>query len=275
MENTTTTNRVVVYLQSQENLNVLPSCFDTLTAINVSSFHFGFNQDSSAYIHLNDHDPNDSVFDSLWSYMKQAQQKNVKVIAMLGGAGGAYTKLFEKYETFYPLFVKMLKNYQFDGVDLDVEEAVTIESIKKLINDLRRDFPTNFLITSAPVCSSLQNGIDHFAGINWADVKNEIDWFNVQFYSGFGSLSSVNDYNKIINAGYDSNQILSGLLTNPKDGVGYVDINIVCKTLETLRATYGSEFGGAMGWEFYNANNIQERVDPEGWVNSMKLAVQG
>ncbi|WP_190277310.1 glycosyl hydrolase family 18 protein [Taibaiella lutea] len=276
--NTLSSNRVVVYLQSQENLNLLPQCYANLTAINLSSFHFGWSKTKPTlpYIHLNDNMPGDPMFDSLWADMKAAQQNGVLLIAMLGGAGGAYTTLFSQgnYEVFYPMFVNMLKKYNFQGVDLDVEEQVSQADIEKLIADLRKDFPTDFYITSAPVCSALQSGNnDPFSGINWYSIKDSIDWFNVQFYSGFGSLSTPDDYNSIIDNGFSASQILGGALTNPADGGGYVAIATVAQTLQTLNTKYSGQIGGAMGWEYFNANNASEQEDPVGWATAMKNAV--
>jgi hypothetical protein len=75
--------RVVVYLQTLQNLNLLPQCYSNLTAINLSSFHFGFNKDRSPYIHLNDNDPDDPMYDSLWPQLREAQHNGVKLVAML------------------------------------------------------------------------------------------------------------------------------------------------------------------------------------------------
>jgi len=278
--NTPLSNRVVVYLQSQKNLDLLPKCYTNLTAINLSSFHFGFTKPRigppAPYIHLNDNDPDDPMFDSLWKDMEAAQAKGVLLIAMLGGAGGAYSTLFgqNNYDIFYPMFVAMLKKYKFQGVDLDVEETVSQADIEKLIADLRKDFPTDFYITSAPVCIALQSGNDDpFSGINWYSIKDSIDWFNVQFYSGFGSLETPDDYTSIIDNGFSPAQILGGALTNPGNGGGYVAIATIVKTLRTLNNTYSGQIGGAMGWEYYNANNASGQEDPVGWASAMKSAV--
>ena len=268
-----TSNRVVVYLQTQQNLDLLPKCYDNLTAINVSSFHVGFTG-KTPYVHLNDNDPGDPMFDSLWADMSAAQSNGVLMIAMLGGAGGAYTSLFQSYDVLYPLFVAMLKKYKFNGVDLDVEEYVSQSDIEKLIADLRKDFPKDFYITAAPVASALISGSDPLSGIDWFSVKDEIDWFNVQFYSGYGSLSTPADYVSIVNNGYAPSQILGGSLTNPSNGYGYVSISTVVSTLKSLNSTYSGEIGGAMGWEYYNSNDISENVDPPGWCSAMHGAVK-
>ncbi|MBN8641363.1 MAG: hypothetical protein J0L86_06060 [Flavobacteriales bacterium] len=273
----TTSNRVVVYLQTLQNLNVLPQCYGSLTAINLSSFHFGYDSIGGKdipYIHLNDNTPNDPMYNSLWPVLQKAQQNGTLLIAMLGGAGGAYSTLFNDYNTFYPLFKSMLQNYHFDGVDLDVEEPVAQSDIQRFIIDLRNDFPSNFYITSAPVCSALQSGNnDPLSGIDWSTLKGSIDWFNVQFYSGFGTLANDYDYNSIISNGYSPQQIVGGSLTNPSDGSGYVAIATVAQTLSSLNKQYSGQIGGAMGWEFYNANDTTENINPAGWVSTMKQAV--
>lgn len=276
MNSTVTPPRVVVYLQSQSNLATLPASYANLTAINLSSFHFGYNPDNTPYIHLNDNDPDYPPFlKTVWPAMKQAQLAGVKVIAMLGGAGGAYTTLFANYDTFYPMWVKFLRTYGLDGVDLDVEEPVSQANIQMLISDLRRDFPTNFYITSAPVAYALSSGNDPLSGIDWAPLASSLDWFNVQFYSGYGSLRTTADYESIIAQGYSPAQILGGALTNRSNGSGYVPIATVCQTLASLAAKYPGQFGGAMGWEQFNANNTNEVIDPPGWCAAMNVAVHG
>ncbi|WNJ18381.1 glycosyl hydrolase family 18 protein [Pontibacter sp. G13] len=270
---TPTSNRVVVYLQDQSQNGLLPQCYQNLTAINLSSFHFGFDG-PTPYIHLNNNVPSDPMFHTLWTNMASAQQNGVLLFAMLGGAGGAYTELFQNYSTFYPILKQMLITYRFDGVDLDIEEFVSPADLQMLISDLRRDFPSNFYITAAPVAMALKTGSDPLAGgLNWSHFKQNIDWFNVQFYSGYGSLSSTSDFNEIVAQGYPANQILGGALTNPSNGGGYVNISQVMYTLQALETQYGS-IGGAMGWEFFNANNSGEQQDPVGWAQDMATAVR-
>ena len=268
-----TSNRVVVYIQTQQNLDQLPQCYSDLTAINVSSFHFGYDPNGTPYIHLNDNDPNDPVFGAFWNDMEQARKNGVLVIAMLGGAGGAYKTLFQNYNVFYPLFRDMLKAHDFQGVDLDVEEHVTQSDIEMLINDLKNDFPNDFYITAAPVATSLMTGYDPFSGINWLSLKGQIDWFNVQFYNGFGTLMNTSDYLMIINQGFDPLEIVAGSVTNPADGGGYVPMGVVQNTLLSLNTSFQGQIGGVMGWEYYNALDNSEQVNPPGWCAEVKLAV--
>jgi len=270
--------RVVVYLHSPAGLHLLPSCLPHLTAINVAAFHLGFDQHGDPYLHLNDRDPQDASYAaSLWPVLHQARQAGVKVIATLGGAGGAYQALFDYYEMFYPAWCELLRTYAFDGIDLMVEERVSAENLAMFIHDLRRDFPQNFSITAAPVASALSNGYDPFSGIAWKPLAASLDWFNVQFYNGWGSLATASNYRAVIAAGYHPSQIVAGAMALPLDGTpsSYVPIHQIAQTLSTLAALYPGQFGGTAGWEWFNARNSSETIDPPGWCATMKAAVQG
>ena len=75
---------------------------------------------------------------------------------MIGGAGGAYTALFSDFETYYSLLYILLNERRYIvGVDLDIEESVKLDDVKKLITRLNKDFGSTFIITMAPVASSM------------------------------------------------------------------------------------------------------------------------
>ena len=59
---------------------------------------------------------------------------------MVGGAGGAFQTLFSNFETYYNLLKQTLIKYNLDGIDLDIEEEVSLENVKLLINKLSIDF---------------------------------------------------------------------------------------------------------------------------------------
>lgn len=270
--------RVVVYLHSQTNLDLLPSCFPHLTAINLATFHIGFDQHGEPYLHLNGRDPHDGAYTrTLWPILHQARQAGVKVIATLGGDAGAYKALFEYYEMFYPSWCELLRTYAFDGVDLMITEKTTQADLTMLVGDLRRDFPRNFCITAAPVASALSNGYDPFSGIEWKPLAANLDWFNVQFYNGWGSLATAANYRAVISAGYHPSQIVAGAMALPVDNkpASYVPIQQLVQTLSTLARHYPGQFGGTSGWEWFNARNPAENIDPAGWCAAMKAAVQG
>ena len=90
-------NRIIYYYQTFDSLNPILIPKPTVTHIIVSSIHFGNNSDGSPYIHLNNNSPNNPIFDKVWQELKQASDLGIKIHLMVGGAGGAYTDLFNNY----------------------------------------------------------------------------------------------------------------------------------------------------------------------------------
>ena len=75
---------------------------------------------------------------------------------MLGGAGGAYTSMFSNYECYYDKLYKFLQSKPFiQGIDLDIEEEVSLDNVKKLIKRIDTDFNKDFIITMAPIGGAL------------------------------------------------------------------------------------------------------------------------
>ena len=119
----------------------------------------------------------------------------------------------------FPLYVQIAppvpKSNTEPGIDLDVEENTSIENIKMLINQLVRDFVINdndFIITMAPVSSTLITDGSSFAGFNYKELYNSeegkyIHWFNTQCYNSF----SYDTYEAIIKNGYPPEKIVMGM----------------------------------------------------------------
>ena len=129
-----------------------------LTHLYVAAWHVN----GARNVTLNNLPATHPVNDDFWRDIGAIQRKGVKVLAMLGGAArGSYDQLklrgddyLKHYhpmlERYLPLMV-LLKHYGFDGIDLDVEEHMTLEDVQRLINRVRADFGRDFLITLAPV----------------------------------------------------------------------------------------------------------------------------
>jgi hypothetical protein len=179
---------------------------------------------------------------------------------MLGGAArGSYASLFDaegNLTPYYDVLVQALKAHHFNGIDLDIEETLSLANTETLITRLRADFRTDFLITMAPVARALQGGTDPFSGVDYHTLYQhrgaDISWFNVQFYSGFGSLSSTAAYTDIINAGFPADKVVGGMLGSTNDGSGFVQISTVQATVTALLASY-PEMGGVDCWEYFDA----------------------
>ena len=144
-------NRIIYYYQT---FNGLQDILDkqVVTHIHLSSIHFGNNKDGSPYIHLNDNPPTSNVFDSVWKDCYKATSIGIKIVLMVGGAGGAFSYLFNKFDTYYSLLKKCIETHScICGIDLDIEESVSLDNVKMLIRTLTNDFGQKFIITMAPL----------------------------------------------------------------------------------------------------------------------------
>src|SRR5262249_36171588 len=175
---------------------------------------------------------------------------------MLGGAAqGSYRNLFSSWNVFYPILRRTLKKYKLDGIDLDIEEQVSLPNAKKLLNRLSADFGPSFVLTMSPVAPDL-SGYVGFSGFNYKDLYNssagrKIKWFNGQFYCGWATLATTADYEAIIRNGYPAAKVVGGMIGNPANCSGFVPIPIVAKTVRKLVAEY-PQFGGVADWEYFN-----------------------
>ncbi|KLJ09506.1 chitinase [Blastomyces silverae] len=212
-------------------------------------------------ITLNDHSPDDPRYMPLWAEARVMQTQGIKVMGMLGGAArGSFERLDQDASTFERYYVPlrdMIRNHPLDGLDLDVEEEMSLEGIIRLIDRLKADFGEQFIITLAPVATALIEGLPHLSGFNYKALEaargSKIAWYNTQFYNGWGGIDTTGVYDRIIAEGWAPEKVVAGTLTNPGNGSrGYVPLDKLSAVLGTLMSRYAT-FGGVMGWEYFNA----------------------
>ncbi|CAK7244984.1 MAG: hypothetical protein STHCBS139747_006550 [Sporothrix thermara] len=225
---------------------------------------------------LNDHAPDHPRFEVLWSEVAAAQARGVRVLALLGGAAkGSFERLdisrvasqavFERH--YAPLY-SLLRQRRFDGVDLDVEEIMSLTGIVYLIDRLRADFGPAFLLTMAPVAAALLRPYDprcNLSGFSYADLErqrgHEIAWYHAQFYCGWGDASQPNMYASMVGLGpagsalggtggpgglmppisgapivWPAHRVVMGLVTNPANGPGFVSLDTSAEVMMQLQA---------------------------------------
>ncbi|KAH8884187.1 glycoside hydrolase, partial [Thozetella sp. PMI_491] len=200
-----------------------------------------------------DVDPADSSFDWLRDEIKQVQQAGVKVTMMLLGnwtmLDGNDTAFFEAS---YSGIHDAISLYGFDGIDLDVEDPIGFDGIVRLIQRLKSDFGSDFIITMAPVASALSGG-GSLSAFNYLTLEqqygNLIAWYNAQFYNGWGSPASTTAYKNIINHGFPSNKVIMGLATSG-DTSGFVSQTTVASVVKQLLDSTG--IGGISGWDYWD-----------------------
>ena len=245
---------MVVYYQTQylNNVYVSPKALTEhktgVTDVLVGAIH----PNSDGTTHLNDFPPGDARFTQMWADLHAMQAQGVHVSAFVGGAAqGSFRGLDTDFANYYPRLKNVITTYGLDGVDLDVEENMSQAGINRLIDQLTTHFGTGFIITLAPVAPALTGG-GNLSGFNYETLERErgsnIDWYNAQFYCGWGSMANTSGYDNIINRGlFPPNKVVAGVVTNSANCSGDVPLATLKSTLTSLVAKYPN-FGGVDGW---------------------------
>jgi hypothetical protein len=249
-------SKIIYYYQTFIGLDdLLSKSTNVVTHIHLSSIHFGTDQ-NKPYIHLNDYSPDNHRFDSVWSDLEKCVSKDIKVVLMIGGAGGGYSSLFSDYDTYKDLLFNTIKQYNhiISGVDLDIEEFVDYDNVIQLIKDIKTEFGNDFSISMAPLQQSIETDSIGMGGFSYkklykSEVGKYIDYFCVQFYSCFSEMN----FDNCVNNGYSPEMIVMGMLT----GMDYD--NIKHEVADTSKK-YKEQFGGVFVWEYYDA-------PPKGSIN--------
>lgn len=273
--------RVIVYHQtlipgsgSYVSMKPLLENSTGITHVILAAIHL--NNDPN-HITLNDDPPSDPKFDPLWAEVPLVKEGGVKVMGMLGGAArGSFTRLDgdeAQFERYYGPLLEVLRRYELDGLDLDVEEEMSLQGVIRLIDRLKTDLGDDFIITLAPVAAALL-GVGNLSGFDYRELEqaraSKIDWYNAQFYNGWGPAEDPRMYAAMIAQGWSPRRVVYGLLTNPGNGSqGYVPAERLSPVLATLVEQFPN-FGGVMGWEYFNAlPGGQEK--PWQWATEMSV----
>ena len=254
--------RVVLYHQthytsSGEFISALPlisECNELIgvTHLIIAAFHLNA---APGDITLNDDPPLHPKHAPVWEEVRVFQDVGVKVLGMLGGAAkGTFTRLDqdeEAFEAYYGPLRDIIKEVGLDGLDLDVEEEMSLAGIIRLIDRVKEDFGPNFLITMAPVANAMIGG-KHLSGFDYQALEvmraDKIDCYHTQFYNNWGRVEGLG---QILATGWRPEKIVVGVLTNPGNGHGFVGWEELGRLLRTMKA-WCPGFGGVMGWEYYN-----------------------
>lgn len=195
---------------------------------------------------------------------------------MLGGAAkGTFTPLDQDeqtFEAFYWPLRDMVQEVGLDGLDLDVEEEMSLAGIIRLIDRLKDDFGTGFLITLAPVANAMVGG-RHLSGFDYEALEvmrgGKIECYHTQFYNNWGSVEGLG---QILAQGWRAEKIVVGVLTNPGNGHGFVGWEELGRLLRRVKEVCPG-FGGVMGWEYFNCVTAGEGR-PWEWAEGMMKTVR-
>ena len=256
------TNRIIYYYQTLNGLqDILNEKSTYITHIHLASFHFGYTSNNEPYLHLNDTPPEDPKFDKVWEELAECKKRGIKIICMLGGAGGAFNQLFNNYQVFYNMWCKFImgKCDLIDGVDFDVEESIGLDNIIKVIRDTMNTFDNNinwkdtttglskFIISMAPVSYALESNTEGMGGFSYKELcqhpeGQRINYFNGQFY--YGDFD-VKYFEECISNGFSSNKVVMGCIEKQ-----FTNWSSYYNILENLKKSYPN-CGGVFFWEYW------------------------
>ena len=257
--------RLVLYYQTTHDslglpISMLPLITEkhiALTHLIVCSFHI--NEGSS--LTLNDYPPHYPLFSIMWNETQLLREAGVKIMGMVGGAAaGSFTSRTLDgntlvFETYYGQLRDAISFYKLQGMDIDVEQPMSQSGILRLVRRLRQDFGPDFIITLSPVASALRGG-GNLSGFDYKILENQagkdIQFYNAQFYNGWGMLGSTREFDQMVEQGWNPNKIVAGQVTTSANGGGFVPFDVLNATITTLRKKYG-QMGGIMGWEYFNS----------------------
>ncbi|KAI0106441.1 glycoside hydrolase family 18 protein [Nemania sp. FL0031] len=248
-----------------------------ITHIIVAAIHINEDPDG---LTLNDLPPSHPRFVTTWAELRIAQASGITVMGMLGGAAkGSYQRLDQDqatFEKYYAALYELIHERGLDGLDLDVEEPMSLRGIIRLIDRLRADFGPKFIITLAPVAAALLDARQNLSGFDYAALEamrgSQIAWYNAQFYCGWGNASNPIMYDMCVAQGWAPEKVVVGLVTTHENGSGWVPFEILGPNLKFLKKKY-PKFGGVMGWEYFNGlPGGQQR--PWEWAQEMTKILQ-
>lgn len=271
-----------------------------LTHLIVCSFHIN----AGGVVHLNDYPPDAALFDVLWSEAAVVRAAGVKVMGMVGGAApGSFdeTTLDSRDAAVFALYYGQLRDviarFGLQGLDIDVEQPMSLAGVVRLVRALRADFGPDFVITLAPVASALRRGASgaNLSGFGYSALEaalgalstselaggKGVDFYNAQFYNGFGSMSTTAAYDAAVtspgNGTFAPAKVLAGQVTTPRNGAQWVPFPAFNATVRELANKYrgadGGGFGGVMGWEYFNGEPGGED-SPWQWAQVMTAVLR-
>jgi chitinase len=244
------------HLQNGDFVSLIPLISEAtgVTHVILAAIHLN---EGPGNIHLNDDPPTHPKFTALWEEVTTLQNAGIKVLGMLGGAAaGSFARLDGlEFESYYSPLRDMIASHSLDGLDLDVEEQMSLNGVIQLIDRLKEDFGNDFLITLAPVATALYSSWN-LSGFDYHSLEaargDKISWYNAQFYCGWGCVNNTANYDIIIESGWSASKVVVGLVTNPVNANGWVGQEVLETVLTQLKKMHPG-FGGVMGWEYFNS----------------------
>jgi chitinase len=209
--------------------------------------------------------------DNLQSNIRTLQNAGKNVLISFGGAifpSSAYQSYAQNVNGLVDQIVNnFVTRYGFNGVDIDFEDDAGftgtydgIGFLSALTSGLAQALPGH-IITHAPQTPywDPNAGYDNAYTKIWQQVGNQITWINNQFYDNPGydqdATTKVTWYQNVA-AIIGAQKLLVGALVGDPALIGTTDEgyitldDMINNVIAPLKAQFGAQFGGVMGWEF-------------------------
>jgi chitinase len=224
----------------------------------------------------------DGFYDGYASDIQALKNDGKNVLISFGGsnfASLAYQYYAQNLGGLVQQIYNFVTTYGFNGVDIDYEDDSGFDQpgqsasydgagfLVALTNGLYQALPAGQnIITHAPATPFWDPQGGYYAANTqiaaytqiWQQAGNQIAWFNNQFYdNGVDDPDAkVAEYQAIAGITGPQTQLLGALVGDPADyandtDTGYITLgDMMNYVVAPLKALYGSQFGGVMGWEF-------------------------
>jgi chitinase len=204
----------------------------------------------------------------LQSNIQALQDAGKNVLISVGGGGGfpssAYQTYAQNVNTLVSQIVTFVTQFGFNGVDIDYEDSSGFTGsydgvgfLTALTTALAGELPSGQnIITHAPQTpywDSCWNNAP-YAQI-WQEVGNQIAWINNQFYNNPAWDATpdlkVQWYQNVAAIIGAQKLMLGALVAQMGHDEGFLPLDqMVANVITPLQITFGSQFGGVMGWQF-------------------------
>lgn len=180
--------------------------------------------------------------------IKSAKKKGQRVIISVGGENGTVSVTNAKEaKRFADSVYKLMEEYGFDGVDIDLEHGINAAYMAKALKRLSKKAGDSLIITMAPQTLDMQNTQTEYFKLA-LKIKDILTIVNTQYYNsgtmlgadgkvyGQGSVDFLTALAAIqLENGLRPDQVGLGLPASSKGaGSGYVSPSIVNKALNCL-----------------------------------------
>jgi len=217
---------------------------------------------------LNLHGAGGAFNSHLQSNIQALQNAGKNVLISVGGGGGfpsaAYQSYAQNVNGFVSQIVNFVTRFGFNGVDIDYEDSSGFTGsydgvgfLTALTNALAGALPSGQnIITHAPQTPYWDSSWNNapYAQI-WQQVGNQITWINNQFYNNprWDATADLKvQWYQNVAAITGAQQLMVGaLVAEVGHDEGYLPLDqMVANVIAPLQGTFGSQFGGVMGWQF-------------------------